>query len=126
MNAISTDTGTPAYDNKQVINVPHLHTNVFADLTLSHLHNLHLMPGWSYTSRKEATRDDQVSVHSYNLFNLGARYTPGGEQGRVTFHIYADNITNRRYWSDTGASYGDTFVWLGAPPTVRLDAHYTF
>ncbi len=126
MNATSTDTGTPAYDNKQVINVPHLHTSVFADLTVPHLRNLHLMPGWSYTSRKEATRDDQVSVPSYNLFNLGARYTPGGEQGHVVFHIYADNITNKRYWSDTGASYGDTFVWLGAPPTVRLDAHYTF
>ena len=42
------------------------------------------MPGWSYTGRKEATRDDAVSVPGYNLFNLGARYTPGGEQGRVT------------------------------------------
>ncbi|MGB8028192.1 MAG: TonB-dependent receptor [Terracidiphilus sp.] len=126
MNAVSSDTGTPSFDNKQVINVPHLHTNVFADLTLPHLRNLHLMPGWSYTSRKEATRDDQVSVPSYNLFSLGARYMPGGEQGHVAFHIYADNIANKRYWSDTGASYGDTFVWLGAPPTVRLDAHYTF
>jgi iron complex outermembrane receptor protein len=109
-----------------VINVPHLHTNVFADLTVPYVRGLHLMPGWSYTSRKEATRDDAVSVPSYNLFNLGARYTPGGEHGRVTFHIYADNIANKRYWSDTGASYGDTFVWLGAPPTVRLDVHYTF
>ncbi len=126
MKAVSSGTGTPGFDNKQVINVPHLHTNVFADLTVPHLHNLHLMPGWSYTSRKEATRDDQVSVPSYNLFNLGARYTPGGEQGHVAIHIYADNIANKRYWSDTGASYGDTFVWLGAPPTVRLDAHYTF
>jgi iron complex outermembrane receptor protein len=126
MTAVSTDTGTATFDNKQVINVPHLHTNVFADLTVPHLRNLHLMPGWSYTSRKEATRDDTVSVPSYNLFNLGARYTPGGEQGRVTFRIYADNIANKHYWSDTGASYGDTFVWLGAPPTVRLDAHYTF
>ena len=126
MNAVSTGTGTPSFDNKQVINVPHLHANVFADLTVPHVRGLHLMPGWSYTSRKEATRDDAVSVPSYNLFNLGARYTPGGEQGRVTFHIYADNIANKRYWSDTGASYGDTFVWLGAPPTVRLDAHYTF
>jgi len=126
MNAVSTDTGTPGFDNKQVINVPHLHANIFADLTVPHMRNLHLMPGWGYTSRKEATRDDTVSVPNYNLFNLGARYTPGGEKGRVVFHIYADNITNKRYWSDTGASYGDTFVWLGAPPTVRLDAHYTF
>lgn len=126
INATSTDTGTPAFDNKQVINVPHLHTNVFADVTVRHMHGLHLMPGWSFTTRKEATRDDQVSVPSYNLFNLGARYTPGGEQGRVTFHVYADNIANKRYWSDTGASYGDTFLWLGAPTTVRLSAHYRF
>ena len=126
MNAISTDTGTPSFDNKQVINVPHLHTNLFADVTVPRVRGLHLMPGWSFTTRKEATRDDAVSVPSYNLFNLGARYTPGGEQGRITFRIFADNITNKRYWSDTGASYGDTFVWLGAPPTVRLAAHYTF
>ncbi len=126
MNATAADTGTTSFDNKQVINVPHLHTNVFADLSVPGVRGLHLMPGWSYTSRKAATRDDQVSVPSYNLFNLGARYTPGGEQGRMTFHVYADNIANKRYWSDTGASLGDTFIWLGAPPTVRLGVHYTF
>ncbi|MGA3032973.1 MAG: TonB-dependent siderophore receptor [Terracidiphilus sp.] len=126
MDAVSTDTGTPSFDNKQVINVPHLHSNIFADVTVPGVRGLHLMPGWGYTSRKEATRDDTVSVPSCNLINFGARYTPGGEQGRVSFHIYANNITNKKYWSDTGASYGDTFIWLGAPTTVRLDAHYTF
>jgi iron complex outermembrane receptor protein len=126
MRAISTDTGTPSFDNRQVLNVPHLHTNVFANLALPHLRGLHLMPGWSYTGRKEATRDDAVSVPSFNLFSLGARYTPGGEQGRISLRLYADNITDKRYWSDTGASYGDTFVWLGAPATVRLSVHYTF
>jgi iron complex outermembrane receptor protein len=126
IQAVSSDTGTPSYDNKQVINVPHLRTTLFADLTVPHLRGLHLLPGWSYTGRKQATRDDAVSVPSYNLFNLGARYTPGGEQGPITFRVYANNIANKRYWSDTGASYGDTFVWLGAPTTVRLSAHYTF
>jgi iron complex outermembrane recepter protein len=126
IRATAADTGTPAYDAKQVINVPRVHTTVFADVALPHWRGLYLMPGWTYTSRKEATRDDAVSVPSYNLFDLGARYTPGGEKGRVTFRLYADNITNKRYWSDTGASFGDTFVWLGAPTTVRLAAHYTF
>jgi len=126
IRAISDDTGTPAFDNRQVLNVPHLRTAVFADISLSQTHGLHLMPGWGYTSRKEATRDDLVSVPGYNLFNLGARYTPGGEQGRVTVRFYADNITDKRYWKDTGASYGDTFIHLGAPTTVRLSAHYTF
>jgi iron complex outermembrane receptor protein len=126
IRGISSGTGTPTFDEKQVINVPRLHTTLFADVLAARLHGLHLMPGWSYTSRKEATRDDRVSVGGYNLFNLGARYTPGGENGRVTLRIYADNILDKRYWKDTGASYGDTFIHLGAPTTVRLSAHYTF
>ncbi len=126
IQAKSEDTGTPAFDGKQVINVPHLRTTVFADVALPHIRGLYLMPGWSYTGRKEATRDDVVSVPGVNVFDLGARYTPGGEQGRLTFRMYADNIANKTYWSDTGASYGDTFLWLGAPTTVRMAAHYTF
>ena len=126
MKATSTDTGTSAFDSKQVINVSRVHTTLFADMLVPHTSGLHLMPGWSYTSRKEATRDDAVSVPGYNLFNLGARYTPGGEQGRMTLRLYADNIFNKRYWKDTGASYGDTFIHQGAPATVRLSAHYVF
>jgi len=126
MKAVSDDSSTPSYNNEQIINVPHLHSTMFADLTLPHMHGLHLLPGWSYTGRKDATRDDTVSVPGYNLFNLGARYMTRGEHGRITLRLYADNITDKRYWSDTGASYGDTFIWLGAPTTVRFSAHYTF
>jgi iron complex outermembrane recepter protein len=126
IRAISSDTGTPAFDNKQVLNVPRVRTALFADVEVPHARGLHLMPGWSYTGRKAATRDDAVSVPSYNLFNLGARYTVGGEQGRMTLRLYADNLTDKRYWKDTGASLGDTFIHLGAPTTVRLSAHYTF
>ena len=126
LRAISSDTGTPSFDDKQVINVPRFHSAIFADVLMPHARGLHVMPGWSYTSRKEATRDDTVSVGGYNLFNLGARYTPGGENGRLTLHLYADNILDKRYWKDTGASYGDTFLHQGAPTTVRLAAHYTF
>jgi iron complex outermembrane receptor protein len=126
IRGISNDTGTPSFDNQQVINLPRLHTTMFADVAAPHWRGLHLMPGWSFTSRKEATRDDRVSVGGYNIFNIGARYTPGGEGGRVTLRLYADNVLDKRYWKDTGASYGDTFIHLGAPSTVRLSAHYTF
>lgn len=126
MNAESVDTSTPAYNNKQVINQPHLRATAFADVLVPHAGGLHLLPGWAYTGRKEATNDDSLSAPGYNIFNLGARYTPGGDQGHVTFRVYADNIADKRYWKDTGSSYGDTFVHLGAPTTVRLAAHYTF
>jgi len=126
IRAISTNTGTPSFDGKQVINVPRFHSTFFADVLVPHARGLHVMPGWSYTSRKEATYDDAVSVGGYNLFNVGARYTPHGESGHLTFRLYADNILNKRYWKDTGANYGDTFIHQGAPATVRLSAHYNF
>ena len=126
IHAISQNSGTPTYNNKQVINVPRFHSVVFADVSLRRIAGLYLMPGWSFTSLKYAMRDDSVSVPSYNLFNLGLRYTPGGEQSRVTFRVYSTNITDKKYWSDTGASYGDTFVWLGAPALVRASAQYRF
>jgi iron complex outermembrane receptor protein len=131
IKAISEDSGTMAFNGKQVINQPRWRTAVFADIALPRVHglslnDLHLLPGWGYTGRKDATRDDSVSVGGYNLFNLGARYSPGGEQGHMTFRLYADNILDKRYWKDTGASYGDTFIHLGAPTTVRLSGQYRF
>jgi len=45
IHAISSDTGTPAFDNKQVINVPRVRTAFFADIALPHLAGLRVMPG---------------------------------------------------------------------------------
>jgi iron complex outermembrane receptor protein len=126
LQAISSGTLTPVYNGKQVINVPRVRTTLFADLDVPQISRLHLFAGWSYTGPKEAARDDSVSVPGYNLFNLGARYTPRGEWNRVTFRIFAENVLNKRYWKDTGASYGDTFLHPGAPATVRLSAQYNF
>src|SRR5208337_4020303 len=126
LRAVSSGSSTPAFNGKQVINVPRFRTAVFADIDVPFVTGLHLLPGWSYTGPKEATRDDAVSVPGYNLFNIGARYTPSGEWKKVTFRLFADNVMNKRYWKDTGASYGDTFLHLGAPTTVRLSAQYNF
>ncbi|HTJ29057.1 MAG TPA: TonB-dependent receptor, partial [Acidobacteriaceae bacterium] len=130
IEAVSSGSATEEFNHKQVINVPRYKTAFFADMALPHIASfvgdLHLLPGWSYTSSKEATRDDVARVGGYNLFNLGARYAPGGEGGRLVFHLYADNILDKRYWKDTGASLGDTFIHLGAPTTVRLSMNYRF
>ena len=126
IHAVSDDTGTPQFNGKQVLNVPRFRHSIFADIAMPHVRGFHLLSGWSYTGQKAATRDDTVNVPGYNLFSLGARYTPGGEMGRLTFRLYADNVTDKRYWKDTGTSYGDSFLHLGAPTTVRLSCEYNF
>jgi iron complex outermembrane receptor protein len=127
ISAISDGTGTPAFDNKQVLNQPRFRATLSADVLVPQVPGLAILPGWSYSGRKAATRDDTVSVDGYNLLNMGVRYTPQhGEMSRVTFRLYADNITNKRYWKDTGANYGDTYLHVGAPTTVRMSMQFTF
>lgn len=126
LRAVSVGSSTPEFNDKQVINVPRFRTSLFADIDVPFITGVHLLPGWSYTGPKEATRDDAVSVPGYNLLNIGARYTPSGEWKKVTFRLFADNVLNKRYWKDTGASLGDTFLHLGAPTTVRLSVQYSF
>jgi iron complex outermembrane receptor protein len=125
VSAISDGTGTPEFEHNQVINQPRMRSTFSADVVVPIVKGLAIMPGWSYTGPKSATRDDTVSVGSYNLFSAGLRYTPHGESA-VTFRLYGDNITNRRYWKDTGASLGDTFLHFGAPTTVRLSTQFSF
>ena len=126
LRALSVGSSTPEFNGKQVINVPRFRTSWFADIDVPFITGLHLLPGWSYTGPKEATRDDAVSVPGFNLLNIGARYTPSGEWKKVTFRLFADNVLSKRYWKDTGASLGDTFLHLGAPATVRLSVQYNF
>lgn len=126
LRAESVETSMADYNGKLVLNQPHLRTALFADLQMPRVKGLHLLPGWNYTGRKEATRDNTVSVAGYNLVNLGVRYTPGGDGGRMSLRLFADNLANKRYWHDTGSSGGDSFLYEGAPATVRLSVHYTF
>ena len=109
-----------------MLNQPRFRSTLFGDLLVPRVPGLGLLLGWSYTGRKAATRDDAVNVDGYNLFSAGVRFTPRREQSRFTFRVMAENLANKRYWKDTGASYGDTFLHLGAPLTVRASTQFRF
>jgi len=51
--------------------------------------------------------------------------TPSENGKKSTFRLFADNVLNKRYWKDTGASYGDTFC-ISAHHDVRLSVQYNF
>jgi len=89
---------------------------------LKRAHGLHLMPGWDYTGRKEATRDDLVSVPALQPFQPWGALHRRAASRSVTLRLYADNIADKRYWKDTGASYGDTFIHLVPHDSATLGA----
>jgi len=120
------DTGTPAYDGQQVINVPHLRTALYADYALTSVQGLNLQGSWLYSGRKLAAANGVAAVPAYHIFNAGLRYktTLGGHA--TTLRLTVDNLFNKVYWKDTGSDLGDTYLSLGAPRLARLSVQYDF
>lgn len=114
------DTGIPAYDGNQVVNVPRLRASLHFDYALPMLPQLGLLAGWRHASANPATPDGQVRVPAYDVFDAGLRYN-GRAGGRdFTVQLGIDNLFDRSYWRDTGSSLGDNYLFPGAPRLARL------
>ncbi|WP_050461453.1 TonB-dependent siderophore receptor [Herbaspirillum autotrophicum] len=120
------DTGTPAYDGHQAINVPRLRTALHADYAVPGMDDLHLLGSWLYSGNRAANRDGTATVSAWNIFNAGLRYGTriGGHATTIRFTV--DNLFDKRYWKDVGESLGDSYLHLGAPRLARLTMQYDF
>eukprot|EP01037_Dinobryon_pediforme_P045341 gene45341-57771_t len=106
------DTGTPAYDGQQVINVPHLRTALYADYALASVQGLNLQGSWLYSGSKLAAANGVAAVPAYHIFNAGLRYKTMLGGHATTLRLTVDNLFNKVYWKDTGADLGDTYLSL--------------
>ncbi|MDE3210548.1 MAG: TonB-dependent siderophore receptor [Pseudomonadota bacterium] len=124
IRARAEDTGTPAYEGHQVVNVPRLRTSVFADYRLPFAQHLSLLGGWRYASPNTATPNGLVRVPAYHVFDAGLKYVSQWQGHALTLHLNIDNLFNHLYWRDTGSSGGDSYLFPGAPRLARLSLTY--
>ncbi len=120
------DTGTPAYEGHQVVNVPRLRTAVYLDYRLPFAVDLAVLGGWRHASANPATPEGNVRVPAYDVFDAGLRYTSQWHGHALTWHLNVDNVFNRFYWRDTGSAYGDSYLFPGAPRLARLSLKAEF
>ncbi|MQQ99124.1 TonB-dependent siderophore receptor [Glaciimonas soli] len=126
IQAIANDTGTASYDGHQAINVPRIKATVYADYAIQQIAGLSLLGGWEYSASKAATREGNVDIPAYYLFNAGSRYTTTLAGHNVVLRLSIDNLLNKQYWKDSGEFLGDSYIHLGAPRTARLSMQYDF
>lgn len=120
------DSGTPAYEGHQVINVPALRAALNADWSVPGLAGFDLLGGIEYSSSRNANEEGTARVPGWIVFNAGARYTTKLAGHRTVVRLWVDNLFNRYYWSDAGEQQGDAYLFLGAPRTARLSVTYDF
>ncbi|KTC36113.1 TonB-dependent receptor [Pseudomonas sp. ABAC61] len=120
------DTGTPAYEGHQALNVPRLRASLQGDYALPWLDGLALLGGMQYSASKYADRTGNVSAGSYAIFNIGSRYSTRIDGYDTVFRLTVDNLFDKRYWRDVGEYLGDDYLFQGAPLNARLSASINF
>ncbi len=120
------DSGSPAYEGHQVINVPALRATLNADYAVPGLPGFDLLGGIEYSASRNANEEGTARVPGWIVFNAGARYTTKLGGHRVTARLWVDNLFNRYYWRDAGEQQGDAYLFLGAPRTARISVTYDF
>ncbi|MFT4247082.1 MAG: TonB-dependent receptor [Pseudomonas sp.] len=126
IRARAEDTGTPAYEGHQALNIPKLRASVQASWDVPGVEGLALLGGAQYSGSKYANRAGTVEVGGYTVYNLGARWATRFGNLPTTLRLSVDNLTDKLYWRDVGEFYGDDYLFLGAPRTARLTAQFDF
>ncbi|WLH65251.1 TonB-dependent siderophore receptor [Pseudomonas sp. FP2300] len=120
------DSGTPAYEGHQAINVPTLRASLYGDYALPWVEGLALLGGVQYSGSKYANRQGEVETGAYAIFNVGSRYSTRIDGYDTVFRLTVDNLFDKRYWRDAGEYMGDGYLFQGAPLTARLSASINF
>ncbi len=120
------DSGTPAYEGHQVINVPALRVTLNADYAVPGLPGFDLLGGLEYSASRTANEEGSARVPGWIVVNAGARYSTKLGGHRITARLWVDNLFNRYYWRDAGELQGDAYLFIGAPRTARFSVTYDF
>jgi TonB-dependent siderophore receptor len=124
IRARAENTGTAAYEDHQVVNVPRYRTAVYADYTLPFAPGLAVLGGWRYASSNVATPDGATRVPAYHVFDAGLRFATSLGGHAMTWRLSVDNVFNHFYWRDTGSSGGDSYLFPGMPRLARVSMTY--
>lgn len=120
LRARADNSGSPALEGHQLINVPTTRASVHADYSLPAVQGLGITGGWRHASANVATADGRVRAPGYHVFDAGLRYQHQLQGHALRWQLSVDNLFDRFYWRDTGSSAGDYYLFPGSPRQARL------
>lgn len=118
--------GTPAVEGHQLVNVPRLRTAAHLDWRLPTTADLSVLAGWRHAGENTATADGHLRVPAWHVFDAGLRYRQRWNGNELVWRLTVDNLFDRFYWSDTGSSLGDSYLFPGAPRLARMSLSFGF
>lgn len=123
LQARARDAGTPTYEGHQLVNVPKARASVQLNYQLPFVPGLGVSGAWRYAASNVATADGRVRAPRYQVVDAGVVFQHTLRDHAVRWNLSVDNVFNRFYWRDTGSSFGDYYLFPGAPRQARLSVN---
>ena len=125
-------TGNPLTDNTQYVGMPKVKSNILFEYRVPSVPGLVASFDWQYTAKRPGNDSNTTWTPSYNVLDLGARYTSQFMGKATTWRFAVLNLTDERYWSTigpsnlTGANTGNMTAHVGAPRTIAASVSVDF
>jgi iron complex outermembrane recepter protein len=125
-------TGNPATNNMQYVGMPKVRSNILLEYWVPSVPGFVVSFDWQYVGRRPVDDTNAYWTPSYNVFDLGARYTTKIQGKTTTWRVALNNIADEHYWSTigpsniTGTNTGNLTAHLGAPRTVAASVTIDF
>jgi iron complex outermembrane receptor protein len=129
LDPVMKNTGNALSEGKQYVGMPKVKSNLLFEYQVPSSPDLVATFDWQYTGRRPEDDANLYWAPSYNVFDLGARYTMGKA---TTLRLAVNNLTDVHYWSTigpstiTGANSGSMTAHLGAPRTLAASVAVNF
>lgn len=117
-------TGVAAHEGHDLVNVPPRRASLQALYTLPRHPTVGIRAGWRHAAANPATADGSVRVPAWHVFDAGVQWLMPANGQVLDWQLSVDNLANRFYWRDTGSSFGDAFLFAGAPRQARLSVRF--
>ncbi|OIN47263.1 TonB-dependent receptor [Pseudomonas azotoformans] len=116
------DTQNGANDGNRAIGVPSFQLNADVDWDVPGLQGVTLNGRWLRTGGQYADAANNLSLPTWNRFDVGARYNFKVAQRDVTLGATVENVANAKYWESAQGG----FLSQGDPRVAKLSATVDF
>lgn len=125
-------TGNPATDDKLVVGVPRVKTDVLLDYHPVYAQGFAFTGAMHHETSRAATNTNNSFAPSYSTWDVGLRYSTAlVNRHHATFRLQVLNVTNKYYYSAVAdgnivGSPGANTAYLGAPRTLMASLEFDY
>lgn len=115
-------TGSGSVVGNRIENTAKFSGSIFAEYRIEALDGLRASAGVFHVGRRASNAVNSAFVPGYTTFDLGLRYEKEMYGRPVSFRVYGENVTGKKYWAATGSS----LIQQGLPRSVKFSVSTSF